>query len=42
MPRAIVLLLRHRPNEEYTLIYILNELNLSQNRNKENSLVLKR
>ena len=37
-----VLPLRHRPKEEYTLIYILNEFNLSQNRNGENSLVLKR
>ena len=38
---AIVLPLRLRPEEEYTLIYVLNELNLGQNRNKENALVFK-
>ena len=31
----------HRPEEEYTLIYVLNELNLGQNRDEENSLVFK-
>ena len=38
---AIVLPPRHRPEEEYTLIYVLNELNLGQNRDEENSLVFK-
>ena len=38
---TIVLPPRHSPKEEYTPIYICNELNLGQNSNGENSLVFK-
>ena len=36
---AVVLPPRHRPEVEYTLIYVLNELNLGQTRSEQNYLV---